>query len=291
MSSGINRNTINLEEAVILSQQSFEGNQYIVRAYSPKCASRAKPGNFVHLTCDTSISMRRPLSIMRSDSQNGWLEFLYKPIGAGLELLTQKVKGDKLSLLGPIGNNFINKITRPLILALGGGVGIPPMIFLAETLQNDERFKMLVLMGSEAPFPFKLTDAKILVSGIPSIASYSVDMLEKWGIPSRAASNSGYSGCFQGHVTELARHWIQNLSLNQQKKVQLLGCGPTPMLEATAALAKEFNLPCQLAIEEFMACGVGGCAGCTVLLNTNEGPTMKRVCVDGPIFDAYQLYG
>ena len=69
-----------------------------------------------------------------------------------------------------------------------------------------------------------------------------------------------------------------------------MGCGPTAMLRATADLAKDFDLPCQLALEEFMACGVGGCAGCTVLLNTAKGPTMKRVCVDGPVFDAYQLY-
>ena len=70
----------------------------------------------------------------------------------------------------------------------------------------------------------------------------------------------------------------------------MFACGPAPMLAASARLAREFDLPCQLALEEFMACGIGGCAGCNVLLHTAEGPAMKRVCVDGPVFDAREVY-
>ena len=120
--------------------------------------------------------------------------------------------------------------------------------------------------------------------------SSSVTLLEKWDTPSRVASKAGYEGCFQGFVTELARIWLLRLSAQELQEVQILGCGPTDMLKATTSLAKDFNLPCQLALEEYMACGVGGCAGCTVLLHTPQGPTMKRVCVDGPVFDAYQVY-
>jgi dihydroorotate dehydrogenase electron transfer subunit len=63
------------------------------------------------------------------------------------------------------------------------------------------------------------------------------------------------------------------------------------MLEAVAKLAKAYNLPCQVSLEEYMACAVGGCAGCTVQVQTDDGPTMKRVCVDGPVFDAYSVFG
>jgi dihydroorotate dehydrogenase electron transfer subunit len=164
------------------------------------------------------------------------------------------------------------------------------MIFLAESLQNDNRFEVLVMMGSEVPFPFELSKAGISVSRVPPTASYGVTLLEEWGTPSRVASKAGYEGCFQGFVTELARIWLSKLSAQELQKVQLLGCGPTDMLKATTVLAKNFDLPCQLALEEYMACGVGGCAGCTVLLHTPQGPTMKRVCVDGPVFDAYQIY-
>jgi len=91
-------------------------------------------------------------------------------------------------------------------------------------------------------------------------------------------------------VTDLARAWLQSLTAKARADVQVLACGPTPMLEAVAKLARELDLPCQLALEEFMACGIGGCAGCNVLLQTADGPAMKRVCVDGPVFDAREVY-
>jgi dihydroorotate dehydrogenase electron transfer subunit len=68
--------------------------------------------------------------------------------------------------------------------------------------------------------------------------------------------------------------------------VEIFACGPEPMLLAAAQLARDYSLPCQVSLEEFMACAVGGCAGCTVRVNTPSGPAMKRVCVDGPVFDA-----
>lgn len=284
------RATIHLEEAEVLSQQRFAGNQFILRVQAPECAARAVPGSFAHLTCDAAIPMRRPLSIMRANPEQGWLDFLYKPIGHGLDVLGQRVRGDSVSVLGPIGNGFAPDPARPEILAIGGGVGIPPMVFLAECLKDDPRFRVLVLMGSEVPFPFRLADRGIDVPGVPAPVSSSVAMLESWGIPSRLASNEGYGGCFSGFVTDLARLRLQALSNAQLDQVQVFGCGPTGMLEATADLAREFDLPCQLALEEYMACAVGGCAGCTVLLHTPDGPAMKRVCVDGPVFDARQVY-
>ncbi|MEJ2396747.1 MAG: dihydroorotate dehydrogenase electron transfer subunit, partial [Gammaproteobacteria bacterium] len=76
----------------------------------------------------------------------------------------------------------------------------------------------------------------------------------------------------------------------QRTEVGVYACGPHPMLEATARLAREFDLPCQVSLEEFMACAVGGCAGCVVEVQTDAGPAMKRVCVDGPVFDAYTVF-
>ncbi len=290
MSHPATRASICLEEAELVFQIPFDGDQYILRVHAPECAARAEPGSFAHLTCDPAIPMRRPLSIMRAEREEGWLEFLYKPIGAGLAHLAKRLPGEALSLLGPIGNGFAPDSSRPTILAIGGGVGIPPMVFLAERLKNDERFDVLVMMGSEVPFPFELCEARIAVSGVPSHASRGVELLENWRVPSRLATKAGYDGCFQGFVTELAASWLAARSAEDLQGVQILGCGPTPMLEATAEVAKTFGLPCQLALEEYMACGVGGCAGCTVLLETPAGPAMKRVCVDGPVFDARQVY-
>jgi dihydroorotate dehydrogenase electron transfer subunit len=100
----------------------------------------------------------------------------------------------------------------------------------------------------------------------------------------------GYSGCYDGYVTDLARVWLGSLGDDALDDVEVFACGPTPMLRAAAQVAAEFGLPCQVSLEEHMACAVGGCAGCTVLVQTDAGPAMKRVCVDGPVFDAYSVF-
>jgi len=109
-------------------------------------------------------------------------------------------------------------------------------------------------------------------------------------VPSRLASRTGYPGCYDGFVTELAGHWLAGLDEQTLSEMELFACGPTPMLAATAAVARRFALPCQVAMEEYMACGVGGCAGCAVAVATSTGPAMKRVCVDGPVFDAAAVF-
>jgi dihydroorotate dehydrogenase electron transfer subunit len=115
-------------------------------------------------------------------------------------------------------------------------------------------------------------------------------LLEEWGIPSRLASRSDFPGCFAGVVTELADAWLATLGEAELKQLEIFACGPNAMLEASAKLARRYGVPCQVSLEEFMACAVGGCAGCTVLVRTPAGPAMKRVCVDGPVFDAYAVF-
>ena len=236
--------------------------------------------------------MRRPLSIMRADAAAGWIEVLYKSIGVGSQLLAQAQPGETLSVLGPIGRGFSTHPERPRILALGGGVGIPPMIFLVESLLSDSRasWRPLVLMGSEVPFPFRPRPSTILVPGIPPGSVACMPLLDGWGVPSRLATLSGFAGCFDGYVTDLARAWLATLNADQLREVEVFACGPTPMLGAVARLAREFQLPCQVALEEFMACAVGGCAGCAVAVTTAAGTAMKRVCVDGPVFDAATVF-
>jgi dihydroorotate dehydrogenase electron transfer subunit len=197
-----------------------------------------------------------------------------------------------LSVLGPIGRGFVPHPERPRVLAIGGGVGIPPMVFLVEQLhgRSDVAWKPLVLMGSELPFPFRVRPSRILVPGVPAEAIGAMPLLEEWGIPSRLASLAGFPGCYDGYVTELARHWLHTLESAQLAELEIFACGPGPMLAATAALARSFSLPCQVALEEFMACAVGGCAGCAVAVHTDAGVTMQRVCVDGPVFDAHAVF-
>ena len=288
--TGGSRGTIFLEQARVISQLAYDAEQYVLRLEARKCAAHAEPGSFAHVTCDAAIPMRRPLSIMRADARGGWIELLYKVVGAGLHALAARKAGDAVSVLGPIGKPFTVHRERPRTLLLGGGVGIPPMVFLAERLKGERTFKPLVLMGSEVPFPFRARPSAILVPGIPDGTIACMPLLEEWGVPSRLASLQDYPGCFPGFVTALADAWLATLGPGELREVEIFSCGPTPMLKASAALARRYGVACQVSLEEFMACAVGGCAGCTVEVRTPEGPAMKRVCVDGPVFDAYTVY-
>jgi dihydroorotate dehydrogenase electron transfer subunit len=194
--------------------------------------------------------------------------------------------------MGPIGKGFVPSAARPRTLLVGGGVGIPPMVFLAESLKarRDARWSPLVLMGSEIPFPFQARPSTILVPGVPADVIACMPLLEDWGVPSRLATLAGFPGCYDGYVTDLAAEWLGSLDADALAEVEMFACGPTPMLQAAAKVARRSGVPCQVSLEEFMACAVGGCAGCAVPVVTEAGIEMKRVCVDGPVFDANAVF-
>ncbi len=286
------RGTIFLEDAAeIIEHAEHAGDQWILKLRAPECASRAQPGQFVHLQCDPRLPMRRPLSIQRVDATQGWVEFLYKVVGEGTEALARQPVGMQLSVLGPIGQPFTLHAERPLRLLLGGGVGIPPMIFLADHLRRQgQASQTRAILGSEVPFPFRPRPSEILWPGLPDGAIATMPLLEDWGVACRLTSRADIPGAYPGFVTDLARPWLASLNEELRGQVELYACGPHAMLEACAALAAEFGLPCQVSLEEYMACAVGGCAGCTVAVRTPEGTAMKRVCVDGPVFQAETVF-
>ena len=281
----INRDTIFVEDAEVLSTTTFPGEQFIMRLRAPKCAAAARPGSFAHVTCDESLPLRRPLSIMRAREE--WIEVLFKTVGGGLRHLSRKRFGEKVSVLGPIGQPFRYAPERPNALLIGGGVGIPPMVFLAERLRAArDGYEPLAILGSELPFPFDRATSRLPTPWLDDAINSTMPLFESWNIPCRLATLAGFDGCFDGYVTDLADRWLSTRSAEQLGKTEIFACGPTPMLRAVADLAGRYDLPCQVSLEEFMACAVGGCAGCTLPIRTPDGLAMKRVCVDGPVFDA-----
>jgi len=280
-----NRNTVFVEDGELLRVDEFPGDQFVMRIRSPKCAAAAQPGSFVHLTCDDTLPMRRPLSIMRVE--DNCIDILYKIVGDGLRRLSKKRPGDSISVLGPIGQPFRPSTERPNILLIGGGVGIPPMVFVADYLQQQRsNWAPVAILGSELPFPFELQSSAIASPWVGDKVSATMPLMESWGVPCRLATLAGFDGCFDGYVTDLAERWLSTLSTDELSKTEVFSCGPTPMLKAVARLAAKYDLPCQVSLEEFMACAVGGCAGCAVKIASPEGDAMKRVCVDGPVFEA-----
>jgi len=284
------RNTIHVEDAEILSHDAYEGDQFILRLRAPKTAAEAQPGSFVHIRCAERLPMRRPISIMRTDPAAGEITLLYKALGEGTRALGERKVGETLSLMGPIGKAFSFNPNKKRPLLIGGGVGMPPMVFIAEHLKDDKNIEPFVILGSEVPFPFKVQPSQHIINGLAPDVIGTMPLMEDCGIACRLASLQGYPGCFDGYVTDLARAWLDGLSEDQRKEVEIFSCGPHPMLEAVAKLAAEYELPCQVSLEEFMACAVGGCAGCVVKVETDNGPAMQRVCVDGPVFDAKRVF-
>lgn len=311
------RGSILVEDAVVVAHTAHADGQYTLTVESPRIVERVAPGHFVHLSCGEALKMRRPMSVMRVHPEAGTLEILYKVHGLGTDLLARQAVGSQLSMIGPIGQPFRLSGYRPIVMLIGGGVGIPPMVALAEHIREvAPEVRILACLGSEVRFPFEPRPSQILTPALPAEVTATMPLFEDWQIPTRLASHAGFAGCFEGFVTDLADHWLTALTAAEatpttipdlanaagsarlegsgigtngmvdKADIELYACGPTPMLAAVQRLAARHDLPAQLSLEEFMACAVGGCAGCTVPIRTDAGVAMRRVCVDGPVFEA-----
>ena len=286
-----NKDIIFEEKAEIVDQVKFEADQFVTIVKAEKSSQTAKPGQFAFVECGGDTLLRRPLSYLRSSKEDGTVEFMYKTVGHGLESLSQLKKGDEIKIMGPIGNGFAIPSGKKSAILIGGGVGIPPVLFMGEEIKKiNGGIDLVAFFGSEIPFPFQTCDSDLVIPGLNFSVNKSIDDMEKLGIPCRLSSQAGYEGCHLGYVTELAKSFIETLSDGEKTETIIYACGPESMLKAVAKLAKDDQLDCVLSLEEYMACAIGGCAGCTVRVLEDGHERMKRVCVDGPVFDAEQLY-
>lgn len=286
-----NKDIIFEEKAEIVDQVKFEADQFVTIVKAEKSSQTAKPGQFAFVECGGDTLLRRPLSYLRSSKEDGTVEFMYKTVGHGLESLSQLKKGDEIKIMGPIGNGFTIPSGKKSAILIGGGVGIPPVLFMGEEIKKiNGGIDLVAFFGSEIPFPFETCDSDLVMPGLDFSVNKSIDDMEKLGIPCRLSSQAGYEGCHLGYVTELAKSFIETLSDGEKTETIIYACGPESMLKAVAKLAKDDQLDCVLSLEEYMACAIGGCAGCTVRVLEDGHERMKRVCVDGPVFDAEQLY-
>ncbi|OIP99688.1 MAG: dihydroorotate dehydrogenase electron transfer subunit [Zetaproteobacteria bacterium CG2_30_46_52] len=282
-----NRNTIFEEQASVVAHIHHPGAQSILRLLAPKTAKSAKPGQFVHIRVSDALPLRRPISIMLTNPEKGTIDLLYKHIGEGTKQLSERKVGEVLPMLGPIGTPFDVSDTSKRYVLIGGGVGVPPIIFTADALAG--KADVVVFAGSEVEFPFALKPSTFILPGITGNTTLTIASLEERNIPCRLASNAGLYGCYEGHVPSLARDYLLALSDEERSRCVLLSCGPHPMLHAVAKLGRELGVPAQLSLEEFMACAIGGCAGCVVKTIEDGQEKYRRVCVDGPVFAAELL--
>lgn len=256
-----------VESAGVLSQYcEAPRGIFRMRLHSPEIAARAVPGQFVHVRVapGTDPLLRRPLSIHLVDG--GELELVYRVVGRGTEILSGLKPGSVLDLLGPLGKGFeIVPDKAPLLV--GGGLGVPPIHFLARELLGKERTATVVLGFADIDDVYAVEELEALPG------------LEVW-----VATEDGSLGR-KGLVTDILPEGPE------VREMAVYACGPTPMLAAVAGWAAgNDNLPCQVSLEERMGCGLGACRGCTVPVavdpESEDEIKYRRVCTDGPVFPA-----
>lgn len=246
-------------------------------------------GTLPQLTADQwqtdQALLRRPFSIGdRFEADDGsHVVIIARVIGRGTRWLGELQRGDTLNITGPLGTGFtLPPVGTPLVL-VGGGVGIPPLLYLARDLRTRGHDDVTVIFGatSGALLPVPLITAPD-TSGQP-IPCVRLPGNAKYG--TIVTTDDGSVG-FPGRVTDALRHWVQARNA-AAPPAEVLACGPEPMLRAVAALTRQADWPCQLCIERLMGCGMGTCLSCVVRVHDEQAPGGVRwalSCSEGPVF-------
>ena len=242
------------EDVYILENKKVNGKYFKLIFRSQKLSRNIKPGQFLYVRVSQGQDpyLRRPFSYFRVSP--GKVEILYEVLGRGTSILSGKKKGDVFRVMGPIGNTFTEKLGKKKRILVAGGVGVPPLVFLAEQYPTEylligTKSKAELLPKSE----LKIVRARVLCS-----------------------TEDGSYGT-KGRVTLLLEKILKD---QHPGEFFIQTCGPKPMMEAVITIAAKYGVQGEASWDESMACGVGACLGCMV--KTKDG--LKRACADGPVF-------
>ncbi len=249
------------ELAKVISQECIGTGVYSMWIET-KAADTAVAGQFISVYCnDKTKLLPRPISICQVDKENGRLRIVYRVVGGGTTEMSTYKAGDSVSIIGPLGNGFMQREGKKAIL-IGGGIGIPPMVQLATELKAKAEVQIVAGYRDEL---------------------FLTDELESNG-KLYIATEDGSVGA-KGNVLDAVK----------QEKVEadvIFACGPTPMLRAIKAYALENDIPCYVSLEEKMACGIGACLACvckSTEIDDHSQVKNKRVCKEGPVFNVKEV--
>ncbi len=245
--------------ASIIRQDNIATDIYSMVLSAPAIAKEAVPGQFIDLySADGSRLLPRPISLCEIDKEAGTLRIVYRIAGAGTREFSKLTSEHTVDILGPLGNGFTLRDRKAILI--GGGIGIPPMLQLAKKLNCE---KAIVLGYRDESFlaeEFKPYGNVYMSSdsGTLGVKGTVMDAISSYGI--------------EGEV--------------------IYACGPTPMLRAIKEYALANGIEAQLSLEEKMACGIGACLACVCKskeIDDHSKVYNKRVCKDGPVFDAGEV--
>lgn len=223
-------------------------------------AGEARPGQFVALySADASRLLPRPISICGINKEDGILRLVYRVVGAGTGEFSRMKAGDSIPVMGPLGNGFTDMGGKAVIM--GGGIGIPPLLELAKSLRK----KPVVVLGYRNADTF-------LADEFAEVADVVI------------ATEDGSRGT-KGNVIDAVK--AAGISCDV-----IYACGPTPMLRGIKAYAEENGTEAYISMEEKMACGIGACLACVCKSKETDEHTNvknKRICKDGPVFNAREV--
>lgn len=254
-------------KAEILRIEKLKEDLYKFSIKAEEVVNSARPGQFIEIRVVDGIEplLRRPISIYNLDKENGVLEFIFQVKGKGTNLLSKRKVGEELDIIGPIGYGTFGIKEYKKVAIIGGGIGMFPLYELAKQLKEQTSTNVHIYMG------FRNKELITLEEEFKSVS----DELTI--------------------TTDDGSYGVQGFAINELKKDcekeipdKIFACGPLPMLKAVQAFAKENNIPCEISLEEKMACGLGVCLGCAVKTSTSpaDAPVYWHVCKAGPVFNA-----
>lgn len=256
------------EQAVIRSVSALNSQTFVLALEAANIAASAQPGQFVNVGVDRFL--RRPIGVMAADRKQGIVQLGIRVQGDGTRWLAGRRSGDSLSLLGPLGHGYkLDGYRR--IITVGGGTGVFPLFFVQQ-ICRERGIDALAVCGYRSREDSVLRD------------EYS-----QLGCRTLFAADAGDLDV-AGHAAEALKQLLQ--MIDPVPDTAILTCGPRPMMQAVAQMARQHRLPCQVSLEERMACGIGVCLVCACKIRSGQAnesgaaEEYQRCCVDGPVFDA-----
>ena len=255
----------------IISNEQIATNHFLLRCKCPEVAAKSKPGQFIHVLIDegSNLLLRRPFTIYSIEDDE--ISMLYQIIGKGTEILSTCQRNQQIDVLGPLGSCFDLSVKPNPAIVVGGGAGIASLMLLATVLRLDG-IRLIAMVGA-------MSRDRLL----------SVKDLEEIGAEMHITTDDGSFGN-QGFVTDSLLAILDQPTANGLRNPIIFACGPNGMLQAVTKTVVDYEIPCQVAMENRMGCALGVCLGCVCKVRL---PSMdfefQRVCTEGPIFNAEDI--